>query len=208
MDSIAISTVVVPGIVALLLFLVFTYLYEQSRRQYFRAWQVGWGAYTLRYAVDAWQTLRAPSPALALLASIFLIVTAMCIFVSTRLIRERFRLRWYDGVLAAAACGVALWNQLPALAANLLRPNALPHIHLRLEIGLAAVLFYASFSFYRDGHRRNSAAFTLLAISLALWAVLMSFGQFPAAFAEIFGAAGSLLGPIPQMLLGIAMVMV
>jgi hypothetical protein len=58
MESLAITTVVVPGIVALLLFLVFTYLYEQSRRQYFRAWQVGWGAYTLGYAVNAWEALR------------------------------------------------------------------------------------------------------------------------------------------------------
>ncbi len=52
MNSVAISMVVVPGVVALLLFLVFTYLYEQSRRAYFRAWQLAWAAYTLHYALD------------------------------------------------------------------------------------------------------------------------------------------------------------
>ena len=60
MDSLAISVVVVPGLVALLLFLLFTYLYEQSRHQYFRAWQLGWAAYTLHYGLDAWVAFRQP----------------------------------------------------------------------------------------------------------------------------------------------------
>ena len=46
--------VILPGIVALLLFLVFTYLYEQSRQPYFRAWQLGWAAYSLHFGLDAW----------------------------------------------------------------------------------------------------------------------------------------------------------
>ena len=54
MNNVATSMVIIPGVVALLLFLVFTYLYEQSRQQYFRAWQLGWGAYTLHFALDAW----------------------------------------------------------------------------------------------------------------------------------------------------------
>ena len=47
MNSLATNMAVMPGIVALLLFLVFTYLYEQSRQPYFRAWQLGWAAYSL-----------------------------------------------------------------------------------------------------------------------------------------------------------------
>ncbi len=58
MNSIAIGVVIVPGVVALLLFLVFTYLYEQSRQAYFRAWQLGWAAYTLHFALDAWGIFR------------------------------------------------------------------------------------------------------------------------------------------------------
>src|SRR5215469_7143796 len=53
MNSLATNIAIMPGIVALLLFLVFTYLYEQSRQGYFRAWQLGWGAYSLHFAVDA-----------------------------------------------------------------------------------------------------------------------------------------------------------
>ena len=40
MNSVTISLLVVPAVVALLLFLVFTYLYEQTRQDYFRAWQL------------------------------------------------------------------------------------------------------------------------------------------------------------------------
>src|SRR5262249_52955692 len=67
---------------------------------------------------------------------------------------------------------------------------------------------YCSAYFYRHAQRKNSLAFTLLAMSLALWAVLMVYGQFRTPFVEMFGVAGHLLGPIPQMLLGIAQVMV
>lgn len=42
MNSVTISMVVVPAVVAFLLFLVFTFLYEQTRQDYFRAWQLGW----------------------------------------------------------------------------------------------------------------------------------------------------------------------
>ena len=33
-------------------FLVFTYLHEQSRQPYFRAWQLAWAAYSLHYVLD------------------------------------------------------------------------------------------------------------------------------------------------------------
>ena len=82
--------------------------------------------------------------------------------------------------------------------------DAVPHAYFRLEVGVALVLLYCSFYFYRYAHRRNSLAFTLLAMSLALWSVLMLFGQFSRAYVPL----SDLLGPIPQLALGIAMVMV
>src|SRR5437879_13924966 len=83
-----------------------------------------------------------------------------------------------------------------------------PPIYLRLEIGLAATLLYCSFHFYRHAFRRNSVAFRTLAFSLALWAALMGAGQLRQPFLDIVGQLGGFLGPIPQMLLAIAMVMV
>ena len=50
MHSVATGLVLIPGAVALLVLLVFTYLYEQNRHSYFRAWQLAWAAYTLHYA--------------------------------------------------------------------------------------------------------------------------------------------------------------
>jgi len=78
---------IIPGVIALLLFLLFTYLYEQGRQPYFRAWQIGWGAYCLHYALDAWTFYHQPSAAVFLLGSLLLLVMAMCILVSTRLMR-------------------------------------------------------------------------------------------------------------------------
>ena len=214
MNSVANSLVIIPGVVAFLLFLLFTYLHAQSRQAYFRAWQLGWAAYTLHYGTDAWIFLRAPSSsvyfssAVYFLGSLLLVAMALCIFVSTRLIRERFRLRWHDVALATAGVGLAVWNLRVHLVGGVFRSEVLPQPHYRLEFGLAAILLYCSFHFYRYAYQKGSLAFRLLAVSLALWAVLMGSGEFQNPFLQKFGSLGHLLGPIPQMLLGIAMVMV
>src|SRR5579864_1302265 len=210
MDSIAaISVVVVPGVVALLLFLLFTYLYEQSRHQYFRAWQLGWAAYTLHYALDAWVAFRRPSAVVSFFSSLLLMAMALCIFASTRLMaRQKFRLRWYDIAVGVGGIVLAWWNLQAQVVGGVFHPETLPNPRLPLDVGLGVVLLYSSFYFYRYAHRKNSLAFTFLGISLALWAVLMIFGELRNPFAAVFGTAGHFLGPVPQMLLGIAMVMV
>src|SRR6266478_2265279 len=110
MNSVATSVVIIPGVVSVLLFLVFTYLHEQSRQPYFRAWQLAWAAYTLHFLLDAWSTFRA-SALLNFFASLLLVAMALCILVSTRLTRrltssERrnaLRPRGYEIVVAAGA---------------------------------------------------------------------------------------------------------
>ena len=54
--------------------------------------------------------------------------------------------------------------------------------------------------FLLNGHKRRSLAFQVLAISLALWGVLMGVGQLQNPVIEIFGNASRLFGPVPQML--------
>jgi diguanylate cyclase (GGDEF)-like protein len=206
MNSIATSIVIIPGVVALLLCLLFTYLYQQSRQAYFRAWQVAWACYSIHYALDAIHYYRPPATAAFFLGSLFSIATAMCIFVSTRLMRGPFRLRWYDGTLALAGVAACCADLRVRLTTSGLpmgeRPPSLEVIFL------IAVLLYCSAAFYLHAHRRGSPAFTLLALSLALWAVLMGAVQSGNAWMEMFGSVGHVLGPVPQMLLGIAMVMV
>jgi diguanylate cyclase (GGDEF)-like protein len=202
MNSVVITTVVIPGFVSVLLFLVFTYLRAQSRQPYFRAWQLAWGAYSLHYVFDAFPS----SPIAFLLSELFLVAMALCIFVSTRLMRHAYRFRWYDAavaVLGVTLAGLALRGHI---VGGVFLPDVQPSI--RLGIGLAAVLLYCSWAFFWSGHRRGSLAFEVLGVSLALWAVLMGVGQFQNPWREMFGTASRLFGPVPQMLLGIAMVMV
>jgi diguanylate cyclase (GGDEF)-like protein len=208
MNSLASNVVVIPGIVALLLFLVFTYLYEQSRQPYFRAWQIGWAAYTLHFALDAWNSYHGPSAWVYLAGSLLVVVMGLCLFVSTRLMRERFRLRWYDVLIGLVGVGLVLWNLRDHLVNGVFRNEIVSPLHGHLELGTALLLLYCSFTFYYFAHQRNSLAFRMLALSLGLWAALMAQGQLLSPYSEVLGNAGHLLGPLPQMLLGIAMVMV
>jgi diguanylate cyclase (GGDEF)-like protein len=208
MNSMAASLVIIPGVVALLLFLVFSYLYEQSRQQYFRAWQIGWGAYTLHYALDAWAAYNGMAVGVFVVTSLLLVAMAYCIFVSTRLMRERFRLRNYDAAIVLAGVALIAWNLQQNLSHGVFHQPYAVAAYRQLEVGLAALLLYCSFFFYHYGHVKNALAFKLLSMSVALWAVLMGTGQFHGSWVETYGGVGHLLGPIPQMLLGISMVMV
>ncbi len=209
MNSVATGLVLIPGAVALLVLIVFTYLYEQNRHNYFRAWQLAWAAYTLHYALKAVEYFQGPSAILFFLSSLLLVVMAICIFVSTRLMKEPFQLKWYDVALAVIGVLLAYVSLRAQMVNGVFSEKATPvPIYLRLEVGLAAMLFYCSFHFYRYAFRRNSVAFRTLAFSLALWAALMGAGQIHQPFLDIVGQLGGFLGPIPQMLLAIAMVMV
>ena len=202
MNSVVITTAVVPGFVSVLLFLVFTYLHEQSRQPYFRAWQLAWAAYSLHYVLDTF-----PSSSVAFFISqLFLVAMALCIFVSTRLMRGPSQFRWYDAAVGAGGVILALLTLHGHIICGVFRPDVQPAI--QLGIGLAAILLYSSAIFYVNGHKRGSLAFQVLAFALALWGVLMGVGHIQNPLMEAFGNASRLFGPVPQMLLGIAMVMV
>ncbi len=203
MNSIATSIVIIPGVVALLLCLLFTYLYQQSRQAYFRAWQIAWACYSIHYALDAFRYFYPPAPVAFFFSSLFSVAMGVSIFISTRLVRESFRLRWYDWALALAGVVAACVDlRIHLHAVTGVRPVSIGVVFL------SAVLLYCSAAFYLYAHRRGSVAFQLLAFSLALWSVLMASIQSSYPLAEMFGSVGHVLGPIPQMLLGIAMVMV
>ncbi len=202
MNSVQITTVLIPGVVSSLLFLVFTYLFEQSHQQYFRAWQLAWAAYSLHYILDFF-----PGSSVAFFVSeLFLVAMALCIFVSTRMMRGPSQFRWYDAAVGAVGVVLALLTLRGHIVNGVFRSDAQPAI--RLGLGLAAILLYCSLVFLLNGHKRRSLAFQVLACALALWAVLIGTGQLLNPLLESFGSAVRLFGPFPQMLLGIAMVMV
>lgn len=206
MNSVAVSVVVIPGIVSVLLFLVFTYLHEQSRQAYFRAWQLAWAAYSLHYAFDAFAFYREPSAFVFLASSLFLVAMTLCIFVSTRLMRSAYEFRWYDAAVGAGGVILTFMNLKGHIIHGVFQPDAQPTV--RVSFGLAAILLYSSAAFYIGGHRRGSLAFQVLGVALALWAALMAFGQMHSTWGERLGTASGMFGPVPEMLLGIAMVMV
>ncbi len=106
MESIPIGIQVVPSIAALLLFAVFSYLYFQTREPYFRAWQFAWAAYCGYYALALWNSFAGRTLPTAWLARVLLAATALCIFVSTRLLKSAYRPSAWDSVLAVIA---AIW---------------------------------------------------------------------------------------------------
>ena len=81
MNSITTSIVIIPGVVALLLSLLFSYLYQQSRQMYFLAWQVAWACYSIHYALDAFRYYRPPAQSAFFISSLFLVAMGVSIFV-------------------------------------------------------------------------------------------------------------------------------
>jgi diguanylate cyclase (GGDEF)-like protein len=204
MNNISTGIVIIPGVVAIMLCLLFTYLYQQSRQVYFRVWQFAWACYSIHYALDALRFYRPPATVAFFISSLCLVAMAVSIFVSTRLTHAVFTTRWYDWGLALIGAVCA------CVDLRLYMTSAGPHdraVSLTV-IFLSAVLLYCSAVFYLHAHRRGSLAFQLLAFSLALWAVLMAPIQSTNPWMEMFGTVGHMLGTVPQMLLGIAMVMV
>src|SRR6266498_739983 len=137
MNSSVIASLVLPGVVPLLLFLLFTYLYVQSRQPYFKAWQMAWAAYTLHFGLDEWSKASPANRPLELVASLLLVAMSLCILVSTRVTRrmtsseraEALRPRWYEWLAGAGGVSLSMWDFLAH------GPATLANSHLRLEIG-------------------------------------------------------------------------
>src|SRR5260370_5607919 len=145
MNSVATGLVLIPGAVALLVFLVFTYLFEQNRHNYFRAWQLAWAAYRLHYALKAVEYYQGPSPLLFLLSSLLLVAMAICILVSTRLMKEPFQLKWYDVALTVIGVLLAYVSLRAHMASGIFSEKATPPpIDVRISVYLSAPLLYCS----------------------------------------------------------------
>ena len=206
MENVFIGIIIVPGIFALLFFFVFSYLHRQAQEPYFRAWQLAWGAFCLQYALLAW-TYFGPANAFAYFGSQLLFCAmAAAIFVSTRLVREDFRPHWSDAVLAAGALALTLHNYLAHQVTGRFEIHS--RSHLELEIGVAVVLVICAVRFYRLGRQRDSFGFRLLAASLMVWVPLLVLRQFTQFFEKYFGGVGLFLGTMPQMLVGVSMIIV
>src|SRR5437879_1254820 len=88
---------------------VFSFLYNQSRQVYFRAWQAGWAAYAASYVLLAIYFFGAQTLAPLLAAKLFFAITILSILVSTRLVTESFRWRRQYLVLAVVFAVWVIW---------------------------------------------------------------------------------------------------
>src|SRR5437899_278406 len=102
--------IVLPGVIAMLLLGVFSFLYRQSRQAYFRAWQIGWAAYTASYVFLAVYFFGAQTLAPLLAAKLLFAITIFSVLISTRLIiNESFRWRKQEVYLAVAIAAWVIW---------------------------------------------------------------------------------------------------
>ena len=109
--------------------------------------------------------------------------------------KEPFQLKWYDVALTLVGLLLAYISLRRTSSGVFSQKESPVPVYLRLEVGLAAILLYCSFHYYRYAFRRNSVAFRALAFSLALWAALMGAGQIRQSFLGIVGRLGGFLGP-------------
>ena len=104
----------------------------------------------------ALRSRRFPSSAVAFFVSeLFLVAMALCIFVSTRLMRDSYHFRWYD-----AAVGSIRGRARTAHSARTHRQRRVPAGRAArdsLGLGLAVILLYCSAVFYLNSHRREIA---------------------------------------------------
>lgn len=198
-----VSTTVVRGGLALVLYLVLSYLYRQSREAYFRAWQLVWAIYSVYYLVVIWKVLGHGGAAAYLLERLLFAAVVLGIFISTRLADGR-GFHWIDGALGSCVLFLAIANGIQqtgeAAGQSLFRS-------IRLETGAAVLMLVCAYRFYRIAQQRASLGFRLMSFSLLLWAPLLATRQFKL-FAAYETDAAQILPALPRMIIAIAMVVV
>src|SRR5205085_1911879 len=77
-----------------------------------------------------------------------------------------------------------------------------------IYLGMAGLLFVCAYRFWGHGERLRSLPYRLLSVCLGVWGGLLLSRQYHTVLERMFGEVGHFLGPVPQMLIGISMVMV
>ena len=208
-NSLLVSILLVPGVIALLLLCVFSYLYQQSRKAYFRAWQLGWAAYLAAYILLGIHYTGHASLALIFASKLFFTAMIFAIFISAWLIEERFKWSLHHWAIVIAALAWNAWSSPFALHEQ---PVVLHAGNHRLPadpvLGLFVLLAISAWRFFAIGNQRKSAGLKLLASALLFWGLLLLSRQIHPAMTNSLGNIGHFLGPLPQMMVGLAMVMV
>jgi len=204
MENVPAGIIVVPGIVGIVFLLVVSYLQRQLRESTYRLWQVAWVCYVGSLLAQALRLgFNIAAPSLNYFARVLLIGMVMALLVSSRPLTTRFGFRIGEILTAVVLLGWAAVD-----VRRLVRENfASSGFTLEFQIGLAIVMLIAGWRFYQEGVRRDSVGYKLLATSLGFWSLLMSAHAF-IDLTPSLATLGHVLSPLPQVLLGISMLMV
>jgi diguanylate cyclase (GGDEF)-like protein len=213
------SVLLVQASSAALLFLVFHYLYAEARERYFRAWQISWGlltVYSLCQLLIDHQNSRGGWVAYVLfLEKIALALVALCIYLSTRWVRQDFVRRKSDYVLLLVAFG---WSAATAWSISKVPYGHLTEhpllIYLEVDIGVGLLLAFSALRFFIEGRERASIPLRLIGFSLVFWAGLLIVGRvcstltsYPWLRDWFFSDYGKVSLLVPELLLAFAMMM-
>ena len=202
METIPAGVIVVPGIVGVVFLLVVSYLQRQLREPVYRLWQAAWGFYVSSLALQAFRLTVAPAnAALFYLGRVLLIGMIMMLLLSSRPLTDRVRIRVNETFVAVLLLG---WAAIDVR--NLVR-QVQGGFSPDYQIGLAMVMVFAGWRFQREGMRRDSMGYQLLATSMGFWSLLLCAHAF-VNLSQPLASLGHLLSPLPQVLLGVSMVIV
>ena len=212
MDSgLAFTIFVLPSLIAALLCAVFAYLYVQSRAPYFRAWTLGWFCYAAAYGIIVWNESGHGTALTYWCSGVLFALVPLFIFASTHMLETSdFPIRRSDvGLLVL----FMLWAARDVYASGgtmrtvflKIGDVALP---VGIFVGMAGLLLICAWRFWRVGRKLHSVPFRLLACSLGCWSALLVAHIYRDSFDQITAGRGHLLGPLPEVFMGITMVMV
>lgn len=212
MDSgLIFTTFVLPSLIAGLLFAVFWYLHAQSRAPYFRAWTLGWFCYAAAYGVIFWNETGHGTALTYWCGGVLFAMVPLFLFASTHMLETSdFPIRRSDvGLLVlfmawAARDVYASGGRMGTVFLNI-DSVQLP---VGIFVGMALLLVVCGWRFWRSAHKLHSLPLRLLACSLGFWAVLLVAHVYRDSFDRITAGRGHLLGPLPEIFMGITMVMV
>jgi diguanylate cyclase (GGDEF)-like protein len=208
-SSIYVGIILVPAVTAAMLYLVFTYLVREAKSGYFRLWQYAWAAYAASYGC-LWFYLNGQAGLpVGMVARLLFACVPLLLYFSTRCLDGPFKPRFADAPLSALTLAWAAWG---AYATDKWNGSwmRLGSLKFRAEPALifSAIILVAAGLLLRHAWKRHSTGLYTLAGALAFWGALLLTQQFHWVLNGALGKIGHFLGPVPQIFMGIAMLMV
>jgi diguanylate cyclase (GGDEF)-like protein/putative nucleotidyltransferase with HDIG domain len=171
----------------------FAYLYSLKRQRYLLIWMAGWGLLALHHLGSVLRLWNPSSHWQLAIIQWLLACASLLFFASAQLYSDRSPA---VNTLVGASVVFAVW-------AGASQAGWIP---VPPEAGIAVVLLGTARTFFRESRRQETLADFLLAVSFALWGVLLSLSLLGGSLHSA-GEQLAVLSPIPQLFSAPLMVM-